>query len=375
MVALFVLDGTRPDYFDTYADVLPTLSRLRREGAWFGNAHVTSVPTLTAVGHANLGTGAEPRVHGLVVNKLFNRVSGKFQEAYDGLNPGEMMALTLADVWNIETEGRAIIIGQGGAIRATAGLVGHGACVLNGRRVFAASYSTRDAGWETNPACYAMSEALKPFNARTYWEEAGPWMGHDIADATKFRHSAVFQRFEGDALAAVLEHEAIGADDVTDLVFVNLKGPDYVGHAYGPASAEIKEELAELDRQIARALAIITRKGGDGRIVAAFTADHGMPGEPRPGGRHYMDEISALIDKRFSPSGGTVVQYYSDPANNEIYLDTAKLTSLGIALKDVASFLESQGFFAAVYTEDDVRRAQASLPRARRESTDDPPVG
>ena len=95
----------------------------------------------------------------------------------------------------VETEGRALIIGQGGAIRATAGLVGHGACVLNGRRVLAASYSTRDAGWETNPACYAMSEALKPFNGRKYWEEAaGKWMGHDIADATKFRHSAAFQR-------------------------------------------------------------------------------------------------------------------------------------------------------------------------------------
>ena len=366
VVAVFVLDGTRPDYFDTYADVLPTLSRLRREGAWFGNAHVTSVPTLTAVGHANIGTGAEPRVHGLVVNKLFNRVSGKSQEAYDGLNPGELMALTLADVWNIETEGRAIIIGQGGAIRATAGLVGHGACVLNGRRVFAASYSTRDGGWETNPACYAMSEALKPLNARTYWEQAGPWMGHDIADATKFRHSAVFQRFEGDALAAVLEHEAIGADDVTDLVFVNLKAPDYVGHAYGPASAEIKEALAELDRQLARALAILARKSGDGRFVVAFTADHGMPGEPRPGGRHYMDEISALIDKRFSPSGGTVVQYFSDPANNQIHLDTAKLGSLGIASQDVASFLESQGFFAAVYTEDEVRRAQSRLPLRSR---------
>ena len=33
VLALFVLDGTRPDYFDTHADVLPTLSRLRREGA------------------------------------------------------------------------------------------------------------------------------------------------------------------------------------------------------------------------------------------------------------------------------------------------------------------------------------------------------
>ena len=161
VVALFVLDGARADYFDTYAEAMPTLSRLRREGAWFTNAHVTSVPTLTAVGHANLGTGAEPRMHGLVVNNLFNRVTGKPQEAYNELDPRELMALTLADVWNIETEGQAIIIGQGGAIRAAAGLVGHGACLVNGRRVLAASYSTRDAGWETNPACYTLSRRVE----------------------------------------------------------------------------------------------------------------------------------------------------------------------------------------------------------------------
>ena len=362
VVALFVLDGARADYFDTYADAMPTLSRLRREGAWFANAQVTSVPTLTAVGHANLGTGAEPRIHGLVVNNLFNRVTGKAQEAYNELDPGELMALTLADVWNIETDGRAVIIGQGGAIRAAAGLVGHGACLLNGRRTLVASYTTGDAGWETNPACYTMSEALKPINARKYWDEVnGTWMGHDISDATKFRHSAVFQRFEGDALAAVLEGEPIGADDVTDLVLVNLKGSDYVGHTYGPRSAEMKAELTELDRQIARALAILARKAGEGRFVATFTADHGMPDEPPPGGRHYMDDISALIDKRFSPSGGTVVQYYNDAANNQIHLDTTKLASLGVSLKDVAAFLKTQEFFAAVYTEEEVRAAQSRL--------------
>jgi len=362
VIALLVLDGARADYLDTYATVLPTLSRLRAEGASFTRAYVTSMPTLTAVGHANLGTGAEPSTHGLAVNNLFNRVSGKAQEAYDQLDPGEMMALTLADVWNIQTEGRAIIIGQGGAIRATAGLVGHGACLVNGRPVFAASYSTKDAGWETNPRCYAISEALKSLNARTYWEQArGTWMGHDIGDATKFRPSAVFQRFEGDALAAVLEREAVGADDTTDLVMVNLKGPDYVGHAYGPASTEMREELAELDRQVARTLEILERKAGTGQFVVAFTADHGMPGEPRPGGRHYTDEIAKRIDARFAPGGGTVVQYFNDPANYQIHLDTTKLQSLHVTLRDVAAFIEAEQLFAAVYTEDEVRQAQSRL--------------
>ena len=185
---------------------------------------------------------------------------------------------------------------------------------MNGRRVIAASYSTRDAGWETNPTCYTLSEALKPINARTLLGE-----GRRQVDGTRHfgRHqvspSSLFQQFEGDALVALLERESIGADEVTDLVMVNMKGPDYVGHAYGPASPEIKEELAELDRQVTRALQVIAKKAGEGRSVAIFAADHGMPGEPRAGGRHYMDDISALIDKRFSSSGGTVVQYTTTP--------------------------------------------------------------
>jgi hypothetical protein len=74
-----------------------------------------------------------------------------------------------------------------------------------------------------------MSEALPPINARSYWEAAqGRWLGHDISDPGKFRNSAIFQKFEGDALAAVLEREPIGGDELTDLVMVNLKGPDYV---------------------------------------------------------------------------------------------------------------------------------------------------
>jgi hypothetical protein len=360
-IALFVLDGFRADYLDTYRDVLPTLSKLRAGGAWFANTHVTSVPTLTAVGHANLGTGAEPRTHGLAVNYLYNRVAGKSQEAYDQLDPGEMMALTLADVWNIETEGRAVIIGQGGAIRATAGLVGHGACVINGRPVRAASYNRRSGGWETSK-CYVMPEALKALNAERYWKEAGgTWMGHDVSDGSKFRASALFQRFEGDALAAVLDEAPVGADDVTDLVLVNLKGPDYVGHAYGPVSAEIKAEMIELDRQLTRFLEILERKAGAGRYVVAIAADHGMPGEPKPGGRHHIGELAKRIDARFSPSGGSVVQYFGDAANLEIHLDTARLRTLNVPLRDVAAFLERDVPFAAVFTEDEVREAQARL--------------
>ena len=362
LAVVVVLDGMRADYLDTRADVMPTLTRLRREGASFANARVNYLPTMTSVGHATLGTGADPRVHGQATNTLYNKVTRRPQDAYFGLDPSELMALTLADAWSLQTQGKAIVVGQGGAIRATAGLVGHGACLVGGYKMVAASYATSDGGWETNPDCYTKSAALAPLNARQVWEAAGgTWMGHDIANPSRVRASSLFQRFEGEALAAVVEAEAVGADEVTDLVLVNLKATDWVGHAYGPDSKEMTETLAELDRQLARFLALVARKAGPGGAVVAITADHGMPSEPPTGRRFYNDTLIAAIHERFDPQGKAVVQYLGDLAASQIHIDRPRLESLGHSLDEVARFLESQPFIAAAFTEDEVRAAGQGL--------------
>lgn len=364
VIALFVLDAMRRDYFDRFADVMPTLTRLRREGAWFSRARVNYLPTVTSVGHATVGTGTDPRFHGEVSNYLFNAATGKAQQAYDKLDPRELMSLTLADLWNLETEGRAVIVGQGGAIRAVAGLVGHGACIVGGKPVLVGSYAS-DGGWETNPSCYQLPDSLKASNAKSYWEEAGgTWMGHDITSPTKFRASSLYQRFEGDALVGVIEREAIGADDITDLLLVNMKGPDYTAHSYGPDSAEIRETLIELDRQMARVIAALERKAGPGQTVVAITADHGMAPEPSQGHlRVYWDQVVEAIDQKFDPVEKKIVRYYEDPANQQIYLDSARLRTLGFSLKDVAAFLETLPYIQSAFTEDEVRAVL--LPRDR----------
>ncbi len=363
VVSVIVLDAMKSSYFDQYASVMPTLSRLRREGAWFAEARTNVLPTVTGVGHATIGTGTDPRIHGITVNNLFNRVTGKSQEAYDQLDTRELMALTLADYWNLSTDGKAVIIGQGGAIRATAGLVGRGGCLVGARKVIAASYGGPDGGWETNSTCYTMSDALKGRVGRPVWEAAkGQWMGHDISSASKFRASALFQKYEAEALLAVVDQSTIGADDVTDLIFVNMKGPDYTAHAHGPDSKELQETLAELDRQMAAYLALIDKKAGAGRSVIAITADHGTPAEPKPGRRFYPEDIIPMINKKFDPEG-RIVQYYGDAAGNQLHLDTARIQSLGFTLRDVAAFLESLDMFTAAFTEDEVRAAQRRLAR------------
>jgi hypothetical protein len=364
IVSVFVLDAMRADYFDSYAAVMPTLTRLRKEGAWFSQARTVVLPTVTGVGHANIGTGSDPRFHGIVVNNLFNRTTGKSQEAFDQLDTRELMALTLADQWNLATDGKAVIIGQGGAIRAVAGLVGRGACLISGKKIFAASYGGPDGGWETNDNCYIKPKVLDQFVGRKVWEGAGgKWLGHDIASAQKFRASALFQKYEAEALLAVVNDSQAGADEITDLVYVNMKGPDYTSHAHGPQSAEQRETLAELDRQIAAYLQLVDKKaGGPGRSVTIITADHGMPGAPPAGGRIYLEDVIEQLKQKFD-ADGRIINYYNDAANNQLHLNTERLQTLGITLRDVAAFLEGLEMFEAAFTEDEVKAAQARLPK------------
>ena len=356
LIVLAVLDGMRLDYFERLAAVLPTLDRLRRQGAWFINARVNYLPTITSVGHATIATGADPRVHGIAGNSFFDRVSAKATDPYAGLSPSRLMALTVADVWNLQTDGRAVIIGQGSIARAALPLAGHGACQVNGHPVVAVSYNLESGGWETNPECYRLPDYLKDANVRGLWETSGgSWMGHPIASPDQVRGSALFSRFETDALTLMIEREPLGSDDITDLLFVNLKTPDFVGHRYGPDSPELREALAALDRDLARVIAALDAKVGRDRYVVAVTADHGMPAEPdtRLGReRHYADDVVKSIHDAFDPRQTLVTQY--EPENGQIAIAPGRLRELGLDLDAIARFLEAQPFIFAAYTEAEV---------------------
>jgi hypothetical protein len=359
-ILVISLDGMRQDYFERYREVLPTLTRMRRDGAWFSNARVNFLPTVTPLGHATIGTGADPRVHGIVVNTAFDRISGKPQTPYPGMSPRTLMALTLADLWNLETEGQAVIISQGSIFVAAAGLVGHGACLLNARTTILASYSAQ-GGWETNPECYKLPEYLKNQKSVPLWEAAhGRWMGHDISNPEAVSRSALFPKFEADALLAMIENEPVGADDITDLLLVNLKAPDFVGHQYGPNSPEMRATLAEQDRQLRRILEALEKKVGTNRVVVVITADHGMPPEPRaPRKRYFSKDIVELIHKKFDPDRAALVTHF-DARNSQLFVDKSRLRELGLKLSQIKEYLEAQPFIYAAYTEDEIKNA--SLP-------------
>ena len=206
-----------------------------------------------------------------------------------------------------------------------------------------------------------LPEYLKNQKSATLWEpNHGQWMGHDIANPDAVSHSALFPKFEADALVAMIENEAVGADEVTDLLLVNLKSPDFVGHQYGPDSPELRETLVEQDGQLARILEALEKKVGSNRFVVVITADHGMPSEPQaPRKRYFNSDLVELIHKKFDPDRAAIVTHF-DARNNQLFIDKNRLRELGLTLSQVKQYLEAQPFIYAAYTEDEIKNV--SLP-------------
>jgi Type I phosphodiesterase / nucleotide pyrophosphatase len=361
-IMLVVLDGMRRDYFDRYATSMPTLTALRNRGAWFTQAQVSALPSNTAVGHSTIATGADPGVHGITGVSTYDFEARRRHDMYAGCDPKDLLAWTLADVWQRKTEGRAVIVAQGSIDRATTPLAGHGACLLNGSPVVCASYDQTSGAWHTNPMCYRLPDYLKDVNASALWKASTTWMGHSIDSTTAVRYSALFPAFEANATIAMIEHEPFGEDSVADLILVNYKCADFVGHKYGPESEELRVTLAAMDRQLARVLGALETKVGKDYLLAV-TADHGMPSIPTsPDHRHLTTTITDLLHARFDPEKELVTSF--EPENCQIYIDEDRLSKLGLTLKDLAEFLDTQPYLFAVFTHDEVARAAARMASA-----------
>ncbi len=369
VVMLLVLDGMRRDYFDRYAASMPTLTARRRRSAWFNQARVNFLPTNTAVGHSTISTGADPRVHGITGISVYDRRNRRRHNLFAGGTPQDLMALTLADVWQLATAGRAIILAQGSIDRAATPLAGRGACQLNGLPVVLANYDQQTGNWNTNPNCFRLPVYLKDRNAKRLWPANGEWMGHRIDSTIAVRYSGLFPAFEADAMTAMIEREPVGEDNVPDLILLNYKGADFVGHKHGPDSNELRATLGEIDRHLARMLSALEAKVGHNYLLAV-TADHGMPSAPlSPERRHFEPAIINLLHEKFDPEAKQLITSF-ESENAQIFVDEDRLSHLGLTLRDLAHFLESQPFLFAVFTNDDVRHAanagQSPERRSRR---------
>ena len=77
LVLLIAVDQFRYDYLTRFrSEYTDGIKRLLTDGAVFTNANLEHYPTVTAIGHATMLTGATPSVSGIIGNDWFDRETG-----------------------------------------------------------------------------------------------------------------------------------------------------------------------------------------------------------------------------------------------------------------------------------------------------------
>ncbi len=284
LVVTVVWDGGGRNVLRKHPKAWPTVRNLIPNGAWFEHATVASSPSTTPATHTTLGTGAFPDTHGLI--DLVLRTDGN-RIASVRRSLEFLKVPSLGDAYDV-ARGNQPLVGSV-ANGLTWGMLGHGSFLQGGDRDFALYHS--DSGR------WALAPPHQPyFTLPGYVNEVpGPKPRPHLADRPRF------SAYETDVIAELIRREGFGDDDVPDLLFVNYKQIDKVGHRWSMNSPQMERAVRGSDRAIGQLMRVLDAEVGQGNWVLGLTADHGSSPDARASGAYEINTgaLRADLTNRF----------------------------------------------------------------------------
>jgi predicted AlkP superfamily pyrophosphatase or phosphodiesterase len=403
LVLLIAVDQFRYDYLTRFrGDYTDGLKRLLTEGAVFTDASLEHYPTVTAVGHATMLTGATPSVSGIIGNDWFDRttrasvtsvsdptVSQLGGSGTSGASPRRLLVSTVGD--EIKMSSRAPK-GAPNAPRVIGMSLKDRSAILPGGHSADASYwwDTKSGNFVTST--YYVKELppwVKAFNDQktpdTFAGRAWTLIAKPAApvkqlppDRTAALYDGIYASPFGNELLesfadAALTAEQLGQRGVTDLLSVSFSSNDSVGHSLGPDSPEVRDIAIKTDRAIGRLLSRVDRLVGLQHVLVALTADHGVAPVPEVArqmglnaGRMTSNELFGPIQQALEAKYGPG-KWVASTAGSSPYLDydlIAKVKADPAEVRQTAAAAAmAVPHVARVYTRDQLQRGEVSNDR------------
>jgi hypothetical protein len=346
LILTLVWDGAGRNLLAEYPDAWPNLKRLIPEGAWYEEFTVGSSPSMTSPVHTTMGTGAFPRLHGVVDGRL--RL-GKDLARPEFNWPEVSERPTLADLYDRDNGNRPVV-GLVALHTWHLSMMGSGSYLEGGDRDLAIlRESTR---WGLSPRNSRFYQTRRYPNAVPGLDRAvrrldvsdgrldGVWMEEDFGDRPSLlTRTPVFSLWQTKVLREVIRREGFGADAVPDLLFTNYKQIDLVGHRWSMNSPQMEAVLRSSDRALGQLVRILDEEVGRGRWVLALTADHGLtPHRSRTGAvfmvpRVLGEDIRAVFDDQDER------KVLETTRPTQMWIDIEELKSNGFTLADVARYI------------------------------------
>ena len=412
LVVVITVDQLRPDYLDRYRPQLKGgFAMLLKEGAYFTDADQDHAVTETAPGHSTILSGRWPAHTGIIRNLagVQDPAAPLIGVNGPGASPKRFRGTEFFDWLKVADPGaRALSIS--GKDR--------GAILPIGRSKEQVYWYV--GGYFTTSRYYADSLPtwVRVFNgqrvpfraAGTQWTLFLPERDYPEPDSVAYENQGqevVFPHrlptdsgqaalaFIGtptmDSLTLAFALEGVralqlGGRGATDLLTVSLSTTDYVGHAYGPDSREIHDQVVRLDRYLGRFLEQLFVRYGRNNVLVVLTADHGVtpfpersrtmghPGAVRVIPDSVIQGANAALDQ--SAGGGDWLQFESGML---LLPDRAKLVAQGVnvdsVVADVATRLRALAGVARVDRPADLTTNDTGDPVVRRWVHQVPPDG
>ena len=411
LVLLIVVDQMRADFLTRFDDLYEGgFKRLMEDGAVFPDAAYRHAVTVTAAGHATVGTGQHPSHHGLVGNTWWDYTAGKDRncvaddsvESVGGpgtkASPSTLLADTIGDKLK-QANPESKVVGVSWKDRS--------AILPAGREADAAFWFSADCGCfvtstfyeETAPSWLERFNAGKPADrwAGKAWErllddeqiyidrareDAYPTEGdgkatvfpHPMPELSKQYYSAMNKTPYADELIleaalAAMDGYGLGEDEHPDVLTIGFSGTDAIGHAYGPFSQEAMDQNLRLDRLLGRLLDEVDSKVGLENVVVALTADHGaLPlAEFVEGKRISAAEIAEAVNQEVRRRMPALDEVVASVNAGTIYLDLARIEAEGVAVDEVET-----AAIAGLMSTGEVDRVYAKIDLNGPEPVNDP---
>lgn len=410
LIVQIVVDQMRSDYIPRYsAQWSAGLRRLLAEGAHFVNAAYPFAGTVTCAGHASIGTGTVPSIHGMVRNEWWDRENerrihcpddrrvtpvGFTRPSEDGYSGRRMMADTFAmrlDASQPPEAGRVVALSlKPRSAIGLAGKSGDAVVWFDPQGTFASSSAFGHPAWldaylDGHPieaqvnaewtrvrdaAAYIGSDRDAGARPPAGWTSLFPHTLSDTGRADsvfydRWQRSRFSDAYLADLAIAAIDALKLGQGSGIDYLAVSFSALDLVGHKFGPDSHEVQDILLGVDAAIGRLLAHLDAAVGAGNYAVALSADHGVSEIPEAtgGGRIARGAATKIIedvlDKAWGPGAYVAVEITSDvyltaPARARLQRDAQTQAALRGALEALA------GVDRVVLTPGDLERAAGS---------------
>jgi hypothetical protein len=356
LIVTIIWDAAGRNVLERWPNDWPYLESLIPNGAWYERATVGSSPTSTAQTHATVGTGTFPDDHGIVAHRM--RIGEELTTPWK-LGPAYLIDPTLADVYDLAM-GNEPVVGELGTVSIHLGMLGHGSMWGGGDQDIAVL--REKVGSETLGAegfVWNLTSALQPYYRFPDYLNDVPGFDEDVRDVDaadgrmdgRWRTNEIaplLQGFDTPAripyqtrvLMELIEREGFGADEVTDLLYVNFKMIDYISHVWTVNSPEMKDAVRAQDEQLEVLVDFLDETVGEGEWVFVLTADHGSIPDPDVSGAFQISAMPIMsgINSTFDTDGDdTRIVELVQPT--QVFVNEAELRQNGHTLDEVSEWI------------------------------------